>query len=86
MMGGGVLLFCLKAGHRRQECPKRVEAGLPVLLKILGEFGSEGQNRRLPPDMANSMKVVDFVIQFTVVAQEFAQCPAMKSREKSSIV
>jgi hypothetical protein len=61
-----VVLFCLKAPHRRRECPKQTEASLTILPKILVELMSASRVSLLPPDMANLTKVVDFVIQFTV--------------------
>jgi hypothetical protein len=61
-----MLLFCLNTALWRRECPKRAEARLTFLLKILVDLVLASRRNRLPSDMANSTKFVGFVIQFTV--------------------
>jgi hypothetical protein len=85
MMGGRAFIL-LKAARRRQECPKQAEPGFVVLLKILGETVTGGPRSQLPPDMANSTKVVVFVIQFTIAAQKLTQYATMPSRKMPSTV
>jgi hypothetical protein len=59
MMGGRAFIL-LKAALGRRECPKRAEAGLILLLKILGDWAAPSPKDRLPRGMANSTKVCRF--------------------------
>jgi hypothetical protein len=77
------LLFCLKGARRRPKCPKQAEAGLVILPKILGGIRCRLAEGSCSPDIANSTKVIAFVIQITIAAPELAQYPAVKSRKKA---